>query len=118
MSLHLYDTSSRTLRPFTPIKSGEVSMYLCGATVQSNPHVGHLRSGLVFDVLTRWLMKQNYKVTLKVPGIYNLENAVAAIAACTTVGVEILASIQAFTGPQYGWLQGTFRLFRRPVFPK
>lgn len=39
-------------------------MYLCGATVQSNPHVGHLRSGLVFDVLTRWLLKQNYKVTL------------------------------------------------------
>ena len=64
MSLHLYDTSTRSLRPFTPIKPGEVSMYLCGATVQSNPHVGHLRSGLVFDVLTRWLLKQNYKVTL------------------------------------------------------
>lgn len=39
-------------------------MYLCGATVQSNPHVGHLRSGLVFDVLTRWMLKQKYKVTL------------------------------------------------------
>jgi len=64
MSLHLYDTSTRSLRPFTPINPGEVSMYLCGATVQSNPHVGHLRSGLVFDVLTRWLLKQNYKVTL------------------------------------------------------
>ncbi|MCX6402750.1 MAG: cysteine--tRNA ligase [Actinobacteria bacterium] len=64
MSLHLYDTSSRSLRPFVPINPGEVSMYLCGATVQSNPHVGHLRSGLVFDVLTRWLLKQNYKVTL------------------------------------------------------
>lgn len=64
MSLHLYDTASKSLRPFTPIQPGEVSMYLCGATVQSNPHVGHLRSGLVFDVLTRWLMKQNYKVTL------------------------------------------------------
>jgi cysteinyl-tRNA synthetase len=63
MSLHLYDTSTRSLRPFTPINPGEVSMYLCGATVQSNPHVGHLRSGLVFDVLTRWLLKQNYKVT-------------------------------------------------------
>lgn len=64
MSLHLYDTATKSLRVFTPIKPGEVSMYLCGATVQGNPHVGHLRSGLVFDVLTRWLMVQNYKVTL------------------------------------------------------
>jgi cysteinyl-tRNA synthetase len=39
-------------------------MYLCGATVQSNPHVGHLRSGLVFDVLTRWLEHSGYEVTL------------------------------------------------------
>jgi cysteinyl-tRNA synthetase len=39
-------------------------MYLCGATVQSNPHVGHLRSGIVFDVLSRWLRLQGYQVTL------------------------------------------------------
>ena len=39
-------------------------MYLCGATVQSNPHVGHLRSGLVFDILTRWLQHSGYQVTL------------------------------------------------------
>ncbi|MEY4323511.1 MAG: hypothetical protein RL410_1292, partial [Actinomycetota bacterium] len=64
MSLHLYDTASRSLRPFTPLVPGQVSMYLCGATVQSNPHVGHLRSGIVFDVLTRWLTSQGYKVTL------------------------------------------------------
>ena len=55
MTLHLYDTASRSLREFQPIVPGQVSMYLCGATVQSNPHVGHLRSGIVFDVLTRWL---------------------------------------------------------------
>jgi len=64
VSLHLYDTASRSLRVFEPLQPGVVSMYLCGATVQSNPHVGHLRSGLVFDVLTRWLQHLGYKVVL------------------------------------------------------
>lgn len=64
MTLHLYDTATRTTRVFTPLVPGEVSMYLCGATVQSNPHVGHVRSGIVFDVLTRWLHESGYKVTL------------------------------------------------------
>lgn len=39
-------------------------MYLCGATVQAPPHVGHVRSGLVFDILTRWLQASGYEVTL------------------------------------------------------
>ena len=64
MTLHLYDTATRATRVFTPLVPGEVSMYLCGATVQSNPHVGHVRSGIVFDVLTRWLRESGYKVTL------------------------------------------------------
>ena len=64
MTLHLYDTASRTTREFTPLVPGTVSMYLCGATVQSNPHVGHLRSGIVFDVLSRWLRASGYRVTL------------------------------------------------------
>ena len=55
MALHLYDTATRSSRAFVPLVDGEVSMYMCGATVQSNPHVGHLRAGVVFDVLTRWL---------------------------------------------------------------
>ena len=64
MTLHLYDTATRATRAFTPLVPGEVSMYLCGATVQSNPHVGHVRSGIVFDVLTRWLRESGYQVTL------------------------------------------------------
>ncbi len=54
---------SRESAPFTPIKAGEVSIYLCGATVQSSPHIGHIRSGLNFDILRRWLTKSGYKVT-------------------------------------------------------
>ena len=62
-SLHLYDTASRTVTPFTPIKEGEVGIYLCGATVQSPPHIGHVRSGVNFDILRRWLTKSGYDVT-------------------------------------------------------
>jgi cysteinyl-tRNA synthetase len=62
-SLNLYDTASRTVTPFTPIKEGEVGIYLCGATVQAPPHIGHVRSGVNFDILRRWLTKSGYTVT-------------------------------------------------------
>ncbi|UGQ14887.1 cysteine--tRNA ligase [Yinghuangia sp. ASG 101] len=55
MSMRLYDTSTRTVRDFVPLVEGTVSIYLCGATVQAPPHIGHIRSGLNFDVLRRWL---------------------------------------------------------------
>jgi cysteinyl-tRNA synthetase len=60
--MKLYDSYSRTLRDFVPIKKGEVSMYLCGATVQSSPHIGHMRSTIVFDVLRRYFEYKNLKV--------------------------------------------------------
>ena len=64
MALHLHDTATRSARAFVPLVPGEVSMYMCGATVQGKPHVGHLRAGVVFDVLTRWLTANDLKVTL------------------------------------------------------
>lgn len=64
MSLRLYDTATRSLRDFTPRVSGEVSMYVCGATVQAQPHIGHVRSGVAFDVLVRWLQTSGFDVTL------------------------------------------------------
>ena len=62
-SLHLYDTLTRTTSAFTPIKEGQVGIYLCGATVQAPPHIGHVRSGVNFDILRRWLTKSGYDVT-------------------------------------------------------
>ena len=62
-SLHLYDTLTRTTSAFTPIKAGQVGIYLCGATVQAPPHIGHIRSGVNFDILRRWLTKSGYDVT-------------------------------------------------------
>jgi len=64
MSLNLYDTASREVSEFKPLVAGEVSIYVCGATVQAAPHIGHVRSGVNFDILRRWLLKSGYKVTL------------------------------------------------------
>ncbi len=62
-SLHLYDTLTRTTSEFVPLKKGEVGIYLCGATVQAPPHIGHVRSGVNFDILRRWLTRSGYNVT-------------------------------------------------------
>ena len=63
-ALHLYDTATRQVGEFTPIKAGEVSIYVCGATVQGAPHIGHIRSAVNFDTLRRWLIKSGYDVTM------------------------------------------------------
>ena len=55
MTLRLFDTASREVRDFVPYRDGQASIYLCGATVQGIPHIGHVRSGIAFDVLRRWL---------------------------------------------------------------
>jgi cysteinyl-tRNA synthetase len=62
MSLNLYDTASREVNEFRPLVAGQVSMYICGATVQAAPHIGHVRSGVNFDILRRWLIKSGFDV--------------------------------------------------------
>ena len=63
MSLNLYDTATREVSEFKPLVAGQVSIYICGATVQAAPHIGHVRSGVNFDILRRWLIKSGYDVT-------------------------------------------------------
>ena len=63
-ALKLYDTATREISEFRPLVSGEVSIYVCGATVQAAPHIGHIRSAVNFDILRRWLIKSGYKVIL------------------------------------------------------
>lgn len=63
MTLRLYDTQTRTVREFTPLVPGRASIYVCGATVQGHPHIGHVRSSIAFDVLRRWLQANGYQVT-------------------------------------------------------
>ena len=63
MSLHLYDSKTARLQPLEPVIPGHVGIYLCGATVQGSPHVGHLRSAVAFDSLIRWLKRAGLEVT-------------------------------------------------------
>jgi cysteinyl-tRNA synthetase len=63
VTLRLYDTATRTVREFVPKTPGQVGVYLCGLTVQSVPHIGHLRSGVNYDVLRRWLLHTGLEVT-------------------------------------------------------
>ena len=63
-AFRLYDTATRSVRDFEPVVPGQVSIYHCGLTVQSAPHVGHIRKEVVFDVLRRWLRASGYAVTV------------------------------------------------------
>jgi cysteinyl-tRNA synthetase len=63
VTLHLYDTATREVNEFKSLKPSQVSIYVCGATVQGPPHIGHVRSGVNFDILRRWLISSGYAVT-------------------------------------------------------
>jgi len=63
VTLHFYDSATAKVRPFVPLEEGRVSLYYCGATVQGEPHIGHVRSALAFDQLTRWLQYRGLEVT-------------------------------------------------------
>ena len=65
LNLRLYDSAARGVVPLAPtVTEGTVAVYLCGATVQGSPHIGHMRSGVAFDVLRRWLERCGQKVLL------------------------------------------------------
>ncbi|HEV2088417.1 MAG TPA: cysteine--tRNA ligase, partial [Cryptosporangiaceae bacterium] len=85
MTLRLYDTASRSVREFVPVRPGHCGIYLCGPTVQSTPHIGHLRSGLNYDVLRRWLLRNAYEVTF-VQNVTDIDDKILARSAAA--GVE------------------------------
>ena len=64
-ALRVYDSAARAIVPLAPTATpGLVTIYLCGATVQGSPHIGHMRSGIAFDVLRRWLERCGQEVRL------------------------------------------------------
>ncbi len=62
--MHIYDSVQKTKLPFEPIRKGEASIYVCGPTVYDDAHLGHARSSLSFDLLSRTLKALGYKVTM------------------------------------------------------
>jgi cysteinyl-tRNA synthetase len=90
VTLHLHDTAAHAVREFAPITPGEVSVYLCGATVQAPPHIGHLRSGVCFDVLIRWLEASGYRVTF-CRNVTDVEDKILATARAEGVAPWIVA---------------------------
>ena len=63
MSLRLYNTATRKKEVFVPLQEGKVGLYVCGVTVNDLCHIGHARSAIVFDVLTRYLRAKGFDVT-------------------------------------------------------
>ena len=88
--LKAYSTLHRALVPFEPRNEGKVSMYVCGPTVQSEPHVGHGRSAVAFDVIRRYLAWSGYDVTF-VSNITDIEDKIIAAAEEAGESVETLA---------------------------
>jgi cysteinyl-tRNA synthetase len=80
VSLHLYDTATRSQRPFEPLEPGKASIYLCGLTVQGPPHIGHVRNWVSIDILRRWLVHNGYAVTL-VRNVTDIDDKILAKAA-------------------------------------
>lgn len=76
-ALRLYDTATRSVRDFVPREPGKVGIYLCGVTVQSEPHIGHMRSAVNYDVLRRWLEHRGLAVRL-IRNITDIDDKVLA----------------------------------------
>jgi cysteinyl-tRNA synthetase len=80
MTLRLHDTATRAVREFLPAAPGKAGLYLCGATVQAPPHIGHIRSGVSFDVLVRWLKVSGYEVAF-CRNVTDIDDKILAVAA-------------------------------------
>ena len=62
MALRIYNSLTREKTDFNPVEQGQAKIYVCGVTVYSDSHIGHARSAIVFDVITRYLRASGFDV--------------------------------------------------------
>ena len=79
MTLRLFDSATRQVREFVPLHDGRAGMYVCGATPQARPHIGHMRSAINFDVLRRWLERSGLRVTM-IRNVTDIDDKILAVA--------------------------------------
>ena len=94
MALYLYQRAAKQKKRFVPISDDAVSMYVCGPTVYSTPHIGNARPAVVFDCLARVLRALYPKVTY-VRNITDVDDKINAKAA--DEGVSIVEITERYT---------------------
>ncbi|WP_293804089.1 cysteine--tRNA ligase [uncultured Actinomyces sp.] len=95
-NLRLYDSAARAVVPLTPtVIPGTVAIYLCGATVQGSPHIGHMRSAIAFDVLRRWLERSGQRVVL-IRNVTDIDDKILAKSTAADPPVEWWAWAQRY----------------------
>ena len=90
MDLKFYNTLTKKVEKFVPIKKGKVRMYVCGPTVNDVPHLGHARMQIFFDVFRKYLIYSGYAVKF-VSNVTDIEDKIIAKADSLGISVEELA---------------------------
>jgi cysteinyl-tRNA synthetase len=89
--MQIFNTLGRELQPFSPRDPGKVAMYVCGATVQTRPHLGHGRYAVVFDVVRTYLEWLGYQVTY-VRNVTDVDDKIIAAAQERGVTIEVIVN--------------------------
>src|SRR3954453_2440611 len=98
VALRLYDTRTQALSEVRPLFPGRIGIYVCGPTVQSSPHIGHLRSALSYDLLRRWLEHRGLSVTL-IRNVTDIDDKIlAASRGEDSMGTSLVASVKGSEG--------------------
>jgi len=112
--LHLYDTLTRSKKPFVPLEPGKVIMYVCGPTVYGDPHIGNFRTFTAGDIIRRWLEYRGYNV-FHVMNITDIDDK--TIRDSATEGVSLKEFTERYTE---SFLRGLdlMNIKRAHVYPK